>query len=125
MLRQREGGKYFDRYGFDFCGSAVEDAHPEDKAVTAITDDILGFIERSRGRPWFACAMHFTTHTRLRAPPALVEKHAEFHQTAGGVARQINSGHYDQAERLIGSGSVFARVSNEVATLLTQAKRGL
>ena len=74
-LRAREGGKYFDRYGFDFCGAASETAHPEDKAVTAITDDILGFIERSRGRPWFACAMHFTTHTKLTAPKALVEKH--------------------------------------------------
>lgn len=75
-LRARDGGGYFDRYGFDFCGAATETAHPEDKAVAAITDDILGFIERSRGRPWFACAMHFTTHTRLRAPAALIEKHA-------------------------------------------------
>jgi uncharacterized sulfatase len=75
VLRERDGGKYFDRYGFDFCGGASEPAHAEDKAVTAITDDILGFIERSKGRPWFACAMHFTTHTRLTAPKALVEKH--------------------------------------------------
>lgn len=75
-LRERDGGKYFDRYGFDFCGAANEPAYAEDKAVTAITDDIIGFIERNRGRPWFAYAAHFTTHTRLRAPAALVEKHA-------------------------------------------------
>lgn len=50
---------------------------------------------------------------------------AEFHQTAGGVARQINAGHYAQAEQLIGSGSHFALVSTEVATILTRAKRGL
>jgi methyl-accepting chemotaxis protein len=55
----------------------------------------------------------------------LLAKHAEFHQTAGEVARTINAGHYADAERLIGSGSDFARVSTEVTTLLTTAKRGL
>ncbi len=62
------------------------------------------------------------------ARPTFVElttKHAEFHQTAGAVAKQINTGQYAQAERLIGSGSQFARVSTEVATILTRAKRGL
>ncbi len=75
-LRSRENGTYFDRYGFDFCGAANESDHPVGKAVTAITDDSLGFIERHRNRPWFAYAAHFTTHTRLRAPAALVAKHA-------------------------------------------------
>ncbi|WP_150105454.1 methyl-accepting chemotaxis protein [Leptothrix cholodnii] len=56
---------------------------------------------------------------------ALLQKHAEFHQTAGGLARQINAGHYAQAEQLIGAGSPFAQVSTEVATILTRAKRGL
>ena len=56
---------------------------------------------------------------------ALLEKHAEFHAAAGAAAHQINAGAYADAERLIGSGSVFASVSSEVATLLTRAKRGL
>ena len=56
---------------------------------------------------------------------SLLERHAEFHQLAGHVARQINAGAVDQAERLIGSGSRFAQVSTEVCTLLTRAKRGL
>jgi len=55
----------------------------------------------------------------------LLERHAEFHRTAGGVARSINAGQYSDAERLIGSGSQFARLSTEVATILTKAKRGL
>ncbi|MBL0147461.1 MAG: cache domain-containing protein [Ideonella sp.] len=55
----------------------------------------------------------------------LTERHAEFHREAGGVAKRINSGAYGEAERLIGSGSRFALVSTEVATLLTRAKRGL
>jgi methyl-accepting chemotaxis protein len=55
----------------------------------------------------------------------LVDRHAEFHRVAAAVARQINQGHYGEAERLIGSGSSFAQVSTEVATLLTRAQRGL
>lgn len=55
----------------------------------------------------------------------LLSKHAEFHQTAGGVAKKINAGQYSDAERLIGSGSQFAQISTEVATILTSAKRGL
>ncbi|MBL8302776.1 MAG: CZB domain-containing protein, partial [Ideonella sp.] len=56
---------------------------------------------------------------------ALLDTHAAFHQTAGAVARQINAGHYAQAETLIGAGSAFAKVSTEVAALLTRARRGL
>ncbi|TXT41137.1 MAG: methyl-accepting chemotaxis sensory transducer [Comamonadaceae bacterium] len=55
----------------------------------------------------------------------LLDKHAQFHQVAGGVAKQINQGQYALAEKLIGSGSEFAQVSTEVATLLTKAKRGM
>lgn len=35
------------------------------------------------------------------------------------------SGRLQDAERLIGSGSLFAQVSAEVATLLTRIKRGV
>jgi len=56
---------------------------------------------------------------------ALVKKHAEFHQVASDVACVINAGKYESAERLIGSGSKFADVSNDVAMMLTNAKRGL
>jgi methyl-accepting chemotaxis protein len=56
---------------------------------------------------------------------ALLEKHAEFHQVAASVARQINAGALEEAERLVGSGSRFASVSGEVCTLLTRVKRGL
>jgi methyl-accepting chemotaxis protein len=56
---------------------------------------------------------------------ALLQKHAEFHQAAGSVARKINARQFADAERLIGSGSPFARTSTEVAALLTRAKRGL
>jgi methyl-accepting chemotaxis protein len=55
----------------------------------------------------------------------LLGKHAEFHAAAGAVARKINAGAYGDAERLIGSGSAFSSVSNEVSLLLTRAKRGM
>jgi len=55
----------------------------------------------------------------------LLNKHAEFHHTAGAVARQINAGQFTQAEGLINAGSTFSKVSSEVTTLLARAKRGL
>lgn len=55
----------------------------------------------------------------------LLDKHAQFHQTAGAVARTINAGQYAQAETLLGAGSAFADISLEVTTLIAQAKRSL
>ena len=74
-LRKRDNGKYFDHYGFDFAGAASGAEHREDKTVTAITDDIIGFIEQSKARPWFAYTAHFTPHAPFAAPKALIEKH--------------------------------------------------
>lgn len=114
-LRGNDSGKYFDRYGFDFCGEASEPAHAEDKAVTAITDDILGFIERSKGRPWFACAMHFTTHTKLSAPRVLVEKHAArgYKRTTGVNAKFAER---PTAEYL----AMLEHLDNEIGRLLAR-----
>ena len=53
----------------------------------------------------------------------LLGKHADFHQSAGSVARKINAGQYADAENLIGAGSHFSSVSLEVTTLLSTAKR--
>ena len=53
----------------------------------------------------------------------LLDKHADFHQSAGSVARKINAGQYADAESLIGAGSHFSSVSLEVTTLLSTAKR--
>ncbi|MBX9935974.1 MAG: CZB domain-containing protein, partial [Burkholderiaceae bacterium] len=55
----------------------------------------------------------------------LLTKHADFHQSAGAVARKINAGQYSDAEKLIGAGSRFSDISLEVTTLLSTAKRGL
>jgi len=53
-VRERDGGRYFDRYGFDFASPVPEKMHAADKAVTALTDETLGFIERAGSKPWTA-----------------------------------------------------------------------
>ena len=86
-LRKRDGGAYFDRYGFDFSGPANAAEHRDDKAVTAITDDMIGFIESNKAKPWFAYVAHFTPHAPLEAPKALADKYA-----ARGYKRASNPG---------------------------------
>jgi uncharacterized sulfatase len=112
-LLKREGAAYFDRYGFDFVGAANSREHHEDKAVAAITDDIIGFIERSLTRSWFAYVAHFTPHAPLEAPAALVAKHA-----ARGYARTSSpAGRYAErptAEYL----AMLEHLDSEVGRLL-------
>ena len=112
-LRSHHGGGYFDRFGFDFCGEASEPADPEDKAVRAITDDIIGFIESAGEKPWFAYAAHFSPHTKLNAPKALVEKHVG----RGYKRSTVPAGRYSErptAEYL----AMLEHLDNEVGRLL-------
>ena len=70
--------------------------------------------------------LHGSGSQRWSAKPlftSLLAKHADFHQSAGSVARKINAGQYADAEKLIGSGSHFSDISLEVTTLLSSAKR--
>ncbi len=72
--------------------------------------------------------LHGTGSKRWGSRPLfsqLLDSHAQFHQTAGAVAKVINAGQYTDAEQLIGAGSAFARVSTEVSALLAKAKREL
>ena len=112
-LARRDGGKYFDRYGFDFSGKAKESDHPEDKAVTAITDDMIGFIRENRSRPWFAYVAHVTTHTKLTAPAALVDKHV-----ARGFKRTANPGAKFSERPTAQYLAMLEHLDNEVGRLL-------
>jgi len=111
-LKKRDN-EYFDRYGFDFCGAASAAEHHEDKAVAAITDDMIGFIERNKDKPWFAYVAQFTPHAPLEAPQALVDKHA-----ARGYKRASNPGgkfaERPAAEYL----AMLEHLDNEVGRLL-------
>lgn len=52
----------------------------------------------------------------------LISQHAEFHKAAADVARRINDQNYDEAKRMIRSGTTFTQISNDVCSLLTSAK---
>ena len=117
---------------FDFDFDKAIEAHRQwkvrlRKAIaerTSLDADTLCRDDRCPLGQW----LHGDGQRRWGSAPgftALLERHAEFHNAAGQVARQINAGAVEQAERLIGAGSRFAQVSTEVCTLLTRAKRGL
>jgi uncharacterized sulfatase len=112
-LRKREG--YFDAYGFDFAGPANGNEHHEDKTVTAITDDIIGFIESIRSRPWFAFVSHFSPHTKLEAPEALIAKHV-----ARGFKRSANDEGSSTERPIANYLAMLEHLDNEVGRLLAK-----
>jgi uncharacterized sulfatase len=112
-LRKREG--YFDSYGFDFAGPANGNEHHEDKTVTAITDDIIGFIESNRSKPWFAFVSHFSPHTKLEAPEALIAKHV-----ARGFKRSANDEGSSTERPIANYLAMLEHLDNEVGRLLAK-----
>ena len=112
-LRKREG--YFDAYGFDFAGPANGNEHHEDKTVTAITDDFIGFIESNRGRPWFAFVAHFSPHTKLEAPEALIAKHV-----ARGFKRSADEEGKSTERPIANYLAMLEHLDNEVGRLLAK-----
>jgi uncharacterized sulfatase len=109
----REG--YFDSYGFDFAGPANGNEHHEDKTVTAITDDIIGFIESNRSKPWFAFAAHFSPHTKLEAPEALIAKHV-----ARGYKRSANDEGSSTERPIANYLAMLEHLDNEVGRLVAK-----
>ena len=53
----------------------------------------------------------------------LIEGHKSFHIEAGKVAEAINEGQIETALSMIGNGSAFSKLSNEVGRLIVQLKR--
>jgi uncharacterized sulfatase len=113
QLRQRDGGKYFDSYGFDFAGPANPAVDREDKTVAAITNDIIGFIEGNQTKPWFAYAAHLTPHAPFAAPKALVEKHV-----ARGFKRSSTAGGKFAERTTANFLAMLEHMDNEVGRLL-------
>jgi Chemoreceptor zinc-binding domain len=56
---------------------------------------------------------------------SLVEKHKAFHAEAGRVATAINSGKYDEADKMIGAGTPFSHSSLEVGVAVRALKKAL
>jgi arylsulfatase A len=81
-LRKREG--YFRLLWLRLRRASEWQRASRGQNVTAITDDIIGFIESNRSRPWFAFVSHFSPHTKLEAPEALIaEVRRPWLQTVG------------------------------------------
>jgi methyl-accepting chemotaxis protein len=56
---------------------------------------------------------------------SLIEGHKDFHVEAGKVAHVINQGDGSLAEKMLGSGTPFARASSEVGRIIVQLKKEL
>ena len=113
----KDRARYFDRYGFDFVSPVGEKQFAADKAVTALTNETLRFIDTAGAKSWFAYLAHFTTHTRLAAPKDLVDKHAArgFKRTTSPTARYAER---PTAEYL----AMLEHLDNEIGRLLGALK---
>jgi arylsulfatase A len=73
QLLSRHGLAYFHDYGLQFVGACRSPV--VDKQVTAITDDLLSFIEQSHSRPFMAYLAHHSVHTPFEVPEELIAKY--------------------------------------------------
>jgi methyl-accepting chemotaxis protein len=53
---------------------------------------------------------------------ALRDKHRDFHQSVGEIARKINRGRHEDAEALLGTGSSFTALSTDIVSVLNRFK---
>jgi arylsulfatase A len=72
LLRQH-GIEYFHDYGLQYVGACRSPM--ADKKVTAVTDDMLEFIEQQHDKPFVAHLAHQSVHTPFEVPAELVEKY--------------------------------------------------
>jgi arylsulfatase A len=73
QLLKRHGIDYFHDYGFQYVGACRSEV--ADKKVTAVTDDMLTFIEQQRDKSFVAYLAHHSVHTPFEVPDELVEKY--------------------------------------------------
>lgn len=62
-------------------------------------------------------------HSKLASFPDLISKHAEFHRQAGKVAKEINAGHYEQAERMLSADTPYGQASSAVGSVIVRLKK--
>jgi uncharacterized sulfatase len=72
QLLKQHGIDYFHEFGFQYVGTCLSQV--VDKKVTAITDDMLEFIEREQEGPFVAYLAHHAVHTPFEVPENVVEK---------------------------------------------------
>jgi len=72
LKNKNRGMEYLRDYGLQWAGTATPNRN--DKNVSAITDDIIEFIEENRDGPFIAYAAHRSPHTPLEVPPSSVQR---------------------------------------------------
>ena len=72
LKNKNRGMEYFHDYGLQWAGTATPNRN--DKNVSAITDDIIEFIEENRDGPFIAYAAHRSPHMPLEVPPSSVQR---------------------------------------------------
>nr|WP_233244368.1 CZB domain-containing protein [Acidovorax sp. HMWF029] len=61
----------------------------------------------------------------LPAFQSLVDRHREFHEVAGGIARIINRGAYAEAEEALAGNTRFSQASSAVGAAIVQLRNQL
>lgn len=61
----------------------------------------------------------------LPAFQALVDRHREFHEVAGSIAKTINRGNYAEAEQALAGNTPFSRASSEVGSAIVRLRKAL
>ena len=75
----------------------AEDGSEGEYLTDRLTDEALGFIERSEGEPFFLLLSHYAVHTPRHAKPALVEKYQRKAAAMGRSRRDRSEGLHFQA----------------------------
>ena len=72
LKNKNRGMEYLHDHGLQWAGTSMPNRN--DKNVSAITDDIIRFIEENRDGPFIAYAAHHSPHMPLEVPPSSVQK---------------------------------------------------
>ena len=71
-LLNKHGIEFFHDYGLDWVKPGLPNRN--DKQVSAITDDMLGFTESNKDKPFIAYLAHRSPHTRFDVPEEAIQK---------------------------------------------------
>lgn len=69
---KNRGMEYFHDYGLQWVGTGAPNRN--DKKVSAITDDMIQFIEENREGPFVAYVAHYSPHAPFDVPPSSVQR---------------------------------------------------
>ncbi len=74
---------------------------------------------------WLHHADSSATVGHLTSYQDCIRQHTAFHHVAGNVAKVINSGQYEQAEKLLSTGSDFMNASSTVGSAIIRLKKDI